>query len=239
MRELSRAMLRTVHTALERAVPKAEPGRAADRSLDHLAWSRRYLPHYFKKPASALHQWLATEIDDARKVRGVKLNVVGPRGGAKSTVGNTAYVLRCAVEGTENHILILGRTEGLAAAHLGHVKREIEENPDIARDYPEAAGRGSVWSEDKIRLRNGVLIQAFGAGQAIRGARNAADRPTLVIGDDIQEEDAITSTTTRNRDWLWFTGSVLKIGTRETNFINLCNALHRDAIGARLQRTPG
>lgn len=240
MRELSRAMLRTVHTALERAAPKAvEPGRAVDRNLEHLAWSRRYLPHYFKKPASALHTWLADEVDAARKVRGIKLNVVGPRGGAKSTVGNTAYVLRCAVEGTENHILILGRTEGLAAAHLGHVKREIDENGELARDYPEAVGRGSIWSEDKIRLRNGVLIQAFGAGQAIRGARNAADRPTLVIGDDIQEEDAITSTTTRNRDWLWFTGSVLKIGTRETNFINLCNALHRDAIGARLERTPG
>ena len=172
-------------------------------------------PHYFKKPAAALHVWLRDRMRRGPESSRREVERCRASRRAKSTVGNTAYILRCAVEGTENHILILGRTEGLAAAHLGHIKREIEENADIARDYPEACGRGSVWAEDKIRLRNGVLIQAFGAGQAIRGARNAADRPTLVIGDDIQEEDAITSTTTRNRDWLWFTGSVLKIGTRD------------------------
>lgn len=236
--DLARAMMRTVQNQFERASMSA-PSAAVDRSIDQLTWSRKYLPHYFRKPPSELHRWLAEEIHAARKQRGRKINVLGPRGGAKSTVGNTAYALRCAVEGTEPYILILGRTEGLAAKQLAHIKRELEENNDLARDYPESCGRGSIWSEADIRLRNGVQIQAFGAGQSIRGARNAADRPTLVIGDDIQEDDAITSKVTRDRDWTWFTGSVLKIGTRETNFINLGNALHREAIGSRLEQTPG
>lgn len=233
-----RAMRRMMSAEIRRSIKQA-PGESVDRSIDHLTWSRRYLPHYFRKPPSELHKWLAEEIHAARKQRGRKINVLGPRGGAKSTVGNTSYVLRCGVEGTERYILILGRTEGLAAKQLSHVKRELEENSELARDYPESCGRGSVWSDTEIRLRNGVQIQAFGAGQSIRGARNAADRPTLVIGDDIQEDDAITSKVTRDRDWTWFTGSVLKIGTRETNFINLGNALHREAIGSRLEQTPG
>ena len=132
--------------------------------------------------------------------------------------------------------MILSRTDKLAAKHLSHVKSELESNGDLARDYPEACGKGATWAENEIRLRNGVLIQSYGAGQAIRGARNAAERPSLVVCDDLQEVDAITSTITRQRDQLWFEGSVLKIGTRETNFINLCNALHRDAIGSLLHR---
>lgn len=239
MRDLSRAMLRGVHSAFERAAQITTTSAASarpDSSSDHLAWMRRYLPHYCKAAPSALHRWLAAECQAARKQRGAKINVLGPRGAAKSTVGNTAYVLRCAVEGTEPFILILSRTEGLAVEHLTHGKHELESNTDLARDYPEACGKGSTWADDEIRLRNGVLIQAYGAGQAIRGARNAAERPSLVVCDDLQEIDAITSTITRQRDQLWFEGSVLKIGTRETNFINLCNALHRDAIGSLLQR---
>lgn len=236
MRDLTRAMFRAVHTTLERSTPAFGPASRPDVSLDHLSWSRRYLPHYFKKPPSELHKWLAVEIHEARKHRGAKINVLGPRGGAKSTVANTSYVLRCAVEGTEPFILLLSRTEGLAVEHLTHIRHELESNAELARDYPEACGKGATWAGDEIRLRNGVLIQAYGSGQAIRGARNAAERPSLVVCDDLQEIDAITSTMTRERDRLWFDGSVLKIGTRETNFINLCNALHRDALGSVLQR---
>ena len=93
MRDLSRAMLRGVHSAFERAAPITTTSAASarpDSSSDHLAWMRRYLPHYCKAAPSALHRWLATECQAARKQRGAKINVLGPRGAAKSTVGNTA-----------------------------------------------------------------------------------------------------------------------------------------------------
>ena len=238
--QLTRAFARGLSADVEQYIQRSQSAAAVDRSLDHLSWSRRYLPNYFRAAPSAMHVWMADRLHAARKQRGVKLNIVGPRGGAKSTVGNTSYALRCAIEGTESYILLLGKTETMAAKQLSHIKRQIEENPLIARDYPEAAGRGSIWSESLIRLRNGVQIQAFGAGQSIRGARNDSERPTLVIGDDIQEDDAITSKLIRDRDWTWLTGTVLKIGTpNHTNFVNLCTAIHREAIGSRLETTPG
>ncbi|MBL9092540.1 MAG: hypothetical protein JNL96_15055 [Planctomycetaceae bacterium] len=238
--QLTRAFARGLSADVGQYIQRSQSAAAVDRSLDHLSWSRRYLPNYFRAAPSAMHVWMADRLHAARKQRGVKLNIVGPRGGAKSTVGNTSYGLRCAVEGTEPYILLLGKTETMAAKQLSHIKRQIEENPLIARDYPEAAGRGSIWSESLIRLRNGVQIQAFGAGQSIRGARNDSERPTLVIGDDIQEDDAITSKLIRDRDWTWLTGAVLKIGTpNHTNFINLCTAIHREAIGSRLETMPG
>ena len=69
LRELDRAIWRTANAAIERASPlvPASGSPAPDKSLDHLAWSRRYLGIISKKPASELHKWLAVECDAARK----------------------------------------------------------------------------------------------------------------------------------------------------------------------------
>lgn len=236
--EIQRAVARGLHAAIEKQQIESR-SVTVDRSIDQLTWCRRYMPNYFYRQPSRMHEWIAAKLHAARRERGTKLNIVGPRGGAKSTVGNTAYALRCAVEGTEPYILILGKTSKMANKQLGHIKRELEENQLLARDYPEACGRGGVWSESEVRLRNGVVIQAFGVGQDIRGARNAADRPSLVIGDDLQGDDAITSAHLRESDWTWFTGAVLKIGDERTNYVNLATATHREAIAWKLQSTPG
>lgn len=55
-----------------------------------LEWGRRFLPHYFRRAPSALHRQLEAWWSDADRERGLKLNVIGPRGGAKSTVGTLA-----------------------------------------------------------------------------------------------------------------------------------------------------
>ena len=33
------------------------------RNLDLLTWSRHFLPHYFPLPPSAMHIWLASQLD--------------------------------------------------------------------------------------------------------------------------------------------------------------------------------
>lgn len=236
--DLGRAIARGLSAGLARRQAESK-AVTVDRSIDQLTWGAKYLPRYYTRQPSAMHRWIAEKLQAARRQRGARINVVGPRGGAKSTVGNTTYALRRAVEGTEPYIVLLGKTSKMADKQLGHIRRELEENQLLARDYPEACGRGSVWSGSELRLRNGVMIQAFGVGQDIRGARNAADRPTLVIGDDLQDDEAITSALNRENAWTWFTGAVLKIGDARTNFVNLCTAIHREAIGWKLQDMPG
>ena len=236
--DLRRAIARGISAGIERRQAESN-AVVVDRSIDLLSWCRRYLPRYFTDKPSEMHLWMAERLQAARLQRGTNINILGPRGGAKSTIGNTAYILRCAVEATEPYILILGKTSKMADKQLGHVRRELEENPQLARDYPEACGKGSVWTGSELRLKNGVMIQAFGVGQDIRGARNAADRPTLVVCDDLQDDDAITSNSTRESDWTWLTGTVLNIGDARTNYINLATAIHREAIGHKLMDTPG
>jgi hypothetical protein len=54
-------------------------------------------------------------------------------------------------------------------------------------------GLGNPWGQDRIRLANGVVIEALGTGGKIRGRRNRAQRPTLIVVDDPENDEHITS----------------------------------------------
>ncbi len=85
--------------------------------------------------------------------RGIKLNVVGPRGSAKSTVTTLAFVLREAVSGRQPYIWIVSDTKHQAAAHLDNVKAELVGNQQLMLAYPHATGIGPVWRRGAIVLR--------------------------------------------------------------------------------------
>ncbi len=215
---------------------RRQRGEQAETLLD---WARRYLPHHFRLPPSSMHRWLAFQLDRMRHQRGTKLNVLAPRGSAKSTLVSLAYVLRCAVTGQEPYIWIVSDSRHQACAHLENVKAELEQNELLAADYPDRVGRGPIWRSGCILLRNGVKIEAFGTGQRMRGRRHRAHRPTLIICDDLQNDSHIQSAQARERTSLWFHGTLMKAGTPQTNVVHLATALHREALGLQLHRTAG
>ena len=207
--------------------------------LDLLAWGRRYLLDHFSRAPSAMHRWLADQVARMQQDRGVRVNVLGPRGGAKSTIGSLAYPLRMALEAWEPYIWIISDTHHQARAHLDNIKAELLDNPRLAADYPDSTGRGPVWRSGLIVLRNGSAIEAFGTGQRIRGRRRRADRPTLIVCDDLQNDGHILSAVQRDRSRTWFHGTLMKAGTTRTNFIHLATALHREALAMELLQNPG
>lgn len=139
--------------------------RSTQRPETLLGWGRHYLAAHFRRQPSQMHEWLGEQFDAMRHDRGTKLNVIGPRGGAKSTVATLAAVLRAAVEGWEPYIWVVSDTRQQAYRHLENLRLELSDNELLAADYPRATGRGEVWRGGAIRLRNGVTIEAFGTGQ--------------------------------------------------------------------------
>jgi predicted phage terminase large subunit-like protein len=206
---------------------------------DLVGWAQRYLAEHFTQTPSKMHLWLGQQLDTMQYARGTKLNVLGPRGGAKSTIASLAFPLKAAVQGVEPYIWIVSDTRHQACAHLENLKTELLENERLAADYPDAAGRGPVWRAGSVTLRNGVTLEAFGTGQRIRGRRRGAHRPSLIICDDLQNDGHIESVQQRLRSYQWFHGTLLKAGTPRTNVVNLATTLHRDALAMQLARTPG
>ncbi len=234
------AMVAILHDELARGHGQARRLERRGRcDLDLVAWGKKYLPDHFRLPPSLMHRWLVDQLDAAHTERGTKINVLGPRGGAKSTIATLALPLRAAVECWEPYVWIVSDTKHQACAHLENVKAELLENKSLAEDFPNAVGRGLVWRGNSIVLRNGVTIEAFGAGQRIRGRRRRAHRPTLIVCDDLQNDSHGSSAVQRDRSRAWFHGALMKAGTPRTNIVNLATALHRDALALELHRTPG
>jgi predicted phage terminase large subunit-like protein len=197
------------------------------------------LPDHFTRAPSQMHVWLGEQLSHLHTERGKKLNVLGPRGGAKSTLGSLCYVLRAALEGWEPYIWIISDTSSQAQQHLENVKAEIASNEHLAAAYPQVAGEGPEWKKNSLRLNNGVRIECFGTGQKLRGRRFKKHRPTLIVCDDIENDAHIESPRRRDNSRTWFMTALMNAGTHETNFINLATALHRDALAMQLCRTPG
>ena len=231
---------RMIHQKLGARFQQDESRQLA--KVDLLEWGCQFLPDYFVHPPSLMHRWLSTELGQLQaypRKRGVKINVIGPRGGAKSTLGTLAFVLRTACEATEPYIWIVSDTQQQAQLHLDNLKTELTSNPRLAKAYPNACGQGPRWRASAIELPNGVVIEAIGTGQRIRGRRRRAHRPTLIVGDDLQNDSHIGSPLQRETSDRWFHGTLLKAGTSATHVIHLATALHRDALAMQLQTTPG
>ena len=238
-REVHRLVLRCRRAFLRKHEQGVEEENARRDPRDLLAWGQEYLPEHFTKGPSAMHRWLAERLDGMEERRGSKVNVLGPRGAAKSTLATLAYPLRAAVEGREPYIWIVSDTAHQAQAHLENLKQELVDNPRLAARYRGSAGRGPVWRAGTIVLRNGVTVEAFGTGQRIRGQRRRHHRPTLIVCDDLQNDGHIESAVQRQHARTWFHGTLLKAGTPLTNVVNLATALHREALAMELDHTPG
>jgi hypothetical protein len=202
-------------------------------------WPDTYLRHYFSKPWSKLHRWLADRLPELHRHRGTRTALVAPRGAAKSTWVSLFLILYEALNGFEPYIMLISETRDQAKLLMEAVKNEIEDNPALRTDFPHVCGQGDVWQQDRIRLRNGVVIEALGTGSKIRGRRNRAERPTLIVVDDPEGEEHINSPTMRGRTWNWFTRAVGNVGTATTNQFVLGTALQRECLVLRLAETPG
>jgi predicted phage terminase large subunit-like protein len=215
------------------------PGGSAPPLLQLADWVRHYLPSYFTRSFSLFHHWLVGQLQDLHTHRSSRLALVAPRGSAKSTWVSLAYPLWAALNRYEPYILLISDSQGQARLLLEAIKRELEDNPALAQAYPAACGQGSPWGQDRLRLANGVVLEALGSSAKIRGRRNRADRPSLIVVDDPENDNHVTSTLQRERSWSWFNRAVANAGTPHTNILVLGTALHRDCLVLRLTRTTG
>jgi hypothetical protein len=205
-----------------------------------LEWNRKFLPQYFRRFGPArFHLELDRILHNLHQSRGQKFSLIAPRGGAKSTWCTLAYPLRCALERWEPYSLILSDSAAQAIELLRHVRAELEENPHLQRIYENVMGKGPEWRENRLRLKNGSVIEALGTGSKVRGRRNRSERPSLVIFDDVQSTAAIASAALRARTWAWATRDVLSVGDERTNFLSVGSALHREAVSIRLGQLVG
>ena len=126
------------------------------------------------------------------------------RGGAKSTLAEEAICVAALFQ-LAQYILIVGNTYSSACERLASVRMELENNDKINGIFGYT--HGATWTENLLQLNNGVIIQAFGANQSVRGTKNPANnaRPDLVLIDDFEDRESVATPEARRKVSQWFT----------------------------------
>lgn len=232
---------------LERLVDDPEIRRAAAKTLKGFCLT--YLPHHFPLDLSDFFDEMCQALEDFALKR---VEMIGFRGCAKSTLASLALPLWAALEHPELYpfIILLADTRGQASINAASVQYELRNNDLILRDYghlkykkiddprPEPTLESDEdWQAMNCVLDNGVRILSRSRGQKVRGLKHRQHRPKLVIADDVEGLDWVRTQENRDKSDRWFRGDVLPSIDEHGRAVLIGNWLHTDGLMARLKNT--
>lgn len=215
--------------------------QVADEVAGFGFFHRTYFRHYGTAEPSVLHTYLHERLPAiVRSPTGQRDAIAAPRGEAKSTVVSLVFLLWCVVRGAKRYPIVVMDSYEQAAEMLEAVKAELEANPRLQSDFPEAFGRGRVWRVGCILTANDVKIEAFGSGKRIRGRRHGPFRPDLAILDDIENDENVATPAQRDKLQAFVTKGVLSLGPADDSMdvVIIGTVLHYDSVLARFLRNP-
>lgn len=156
------------------------------------------------------------------------------RGAAKSTIAEE-YICIDACYRRFRNFIIVGESATRAVERLGAIKHELDFNEHINTLFGNL--HGPTWNEDKVVLTNGVVIQAFGRGQSLRGTKHDDVRPDGCLIDDIEDEESVNSPDGRDKTQRWLMRTLLPALAPKAKVRMLANMLDPDCLAVRLRKT--
>lgn len=199
-------------------------------------FARTYFPHYGRAEPSVLHRYLFERLPAiVRSPRGERDAVAAPRGEAKSTIVSLIFVLWCVVLKLKHYPIIVMDAFEQACEMLEGLKAELEANPRLLSDFPEACGQGRVWRVGCIVTAGDVKVEAFGSSKKIRGRRHGPHRPDLAVLDDIENDENVATPGQRDKLERFVTKGVLSLGPPDDSMdaILIGTVLHYDSVLSR------
>lgn len=170
---------------------------------DLLFFGKACLPQMYSLPTPRFHRGIA---DALMNPAIQKLNVIAPRGHAKSSLVACVYPLwHLFFDRGIKVIVLVSRTETHAKRLLQTMTNALEYSAALRYFFGywgQFSMRRATTSE--VELKDGSLILCRGTGQQVRGLKHLDQRPTLIVLDD-PEDEANTATSERmekNLRWL-------------------------------------
>lgn len=225
------------------ADPAASRTRRERARNDYEFFCRTYFPHYVPTAHfSAFHDFIFRRLPevidgptDGREVH------MAPRGEAKSTYETQLGSLWCICTGRKHMLGIIMNTEAQAAEMLESIKAELDTNPRLAMDFPDACGQGRVWQATTAITANNIKIRIGGTGKKVRGMKHGPYRPDLIFLDDLENDENVRDKSQRDKVEKYVLSAILGLagpgGGMDVFWVG--TSLHYDAAINRVSRKPG
>ena len=185
-----------------------------------------------------------------------KLNIVEPRGLAKSTICDKTLAIWLHCYKKSKFTLLGAKTSDDAEQFLNSIKKEFLENElikdvfgnliDLKGKKPNSKDYYKV-NSGEIEFTNDTYIRAVGSTTSVRGANWGGVRPTVVIADDYQSEVDVITEDAREKKWNRWCKEVEEVGDTAvfrkgkkvksaTKFVSIGTVLHIDCLISKLSR---
>lgn len=158
------------------------------------------------------------------------------RGFAKSTTGEETIIVASAL-GEVHNVLIIGASYERACERLESIGHEIETNEIVEQIFGQLRGT-TTWTESKKVLATGVVLQAKGAGQSLRGVKHHELRPDFVLIDDLEDEESTRTPAARQEMLRWLYKTLIPALAQGARIRFIGNRLDPEAVIVKISKAP-
>jgi predicted phage terminase large subunit-like protein len=158
-----------------------------------------------------------------------------PRGHAKSAYLSNCFPLHQVCFQKRRYILIISETDAMSKKFVEYVSNTLKFNALLREDFGELLSPKSQLNErdnqEAFLSKAGTLVESASIGKQLRGKRNGAYRPDLVICDDLESQKNTNTAELREKNLHWFNSVVMPIGDpSRTAFIYMGTAVHQSGL---------
>ena len=163
-----------------------------------------------------------------------------PRGHAKSTFVSNVFPIHqcyfdCATDGGRKYILIISETEDLSTKFVEYINSQLKFNKKLRDDLSVIMNESKFDNKKDTGMEfvttKGTMVRAAGMGKALRGARNGAYRPDLVILDDLESMANTNTKELREKNLHWYNSVIEPIGVEgRTAFLYVGTLVHGNGL---------
>jgi hypothetical protein len=144
---------------------------------------------------------------------------VAPRESGKSVWLMVILPLWALAHGHTRFAVLFSYTAGQARGHLANLLGELRTNQLLLWDFPELRIAGGSMTT-RFELGGGGAVAARGMGETSQGIRAHADRPTLMIGDDLEPGEARNTLAEVGQQQSRLLHNILPMNSRAVVWIN-------------------
>ena len=197
--------------------------------LDGEYFARAYFPEFMNLEVPDFHTL------DYRKQQdlfdnpgGRRFAEAAPRGHAKSVRWTSVFSVRNIVYQRKHYLFIISDTGGQASDFLVDIAYQLENNSRIVEDFGRL--QGSPWNSTEIVTTTRVKVECAGSGMKILGRRWGAWRPDLIVCDDLENEENVSTPEQRKKMRDWFTKVVMYLGDFYTDYVYVGTIKHSESL---------
>jgi hypothetical protein len=169
------------------------------------AWIKYYFPKYcFCEPAQ-FHKSSTKKVLKAKRLRQSRRWF---RGASKSTRRMFEVFYKMLVQKFRVNCLMVSKTYENGERLLAPYMVNLDSNQRIINDYGEQERPGK-WTTGEFSTRGGNVFRAVGAEQNPRGAKLEELRVTVIIFDDVDDDEVCRNSERVRQRWEWIERAVI------------------------------